>query len=89
MFCPDLQNLLKPIYDLTRKDRQFIWGQEIQSVFDEIKNRLQKTPVLHLPDGKARFDIYPDGKARFDLYSDTRKYAMGSVLYQMHNGNQS
>ena len=25
IFCPDLQKLLKPIYDLTRKDRQFIW----------------------------------------------------------------
>ena len=26
MFCPELQKLLKPIYDLTRKGRQFIWG---------------------------------------------------------------
>ena len=25
MFCPELQKLLKPIYDLTRKGRQFIW----------------------------------------------------------------
>ena len=24
MFCPELQILLKPIYDLTRKGRQFI-----------------------------------------------------------------
>ena len=52
IFCPDLKKLLKPIYDLTRKDRQFIWGQEQQSAFDEIKNRLQKPPVLHLPDGR-------------------------------------
>ena len=27
-FCPELQNLLKPIYDLTRKDCQFIWEKE-------------------------------------------------------------
>ena len=27
IFCLDLQKPLKPIYDLTRKDRQFIWGQ--------------------------------------------------------------
>ena len=26
IFCPELQKLLKPIYDLTRKGRQFIWG---------------------------------------------------------------
>ena len=28
MFCPELQKLLKPIYDLTIKGRQFIWGKE-------------------------------------------------------------
>ena len=36
MFCPELQKLLKPIYDLTRKGRQFILGKE-QEVFEEIK----------------------------------------------------
>ena len=25
LFCPELHKLLKPIYDLTRKGRQFIW----------------------------------------------------------------
>ena len=25
MFCPELQKLIKPIYDLTRKGRPFIW----------------------------------------------------------------
>ena len=41
-FCPELQKLLKPIYDLTRKDRHFIWGEEQQKAFEEIKARLQK-----------------------------------------------
>ena len=27
IFCLELQKLLKPIYDLTRKGRQFIWGK--------------------------------------------------------------
>ena len=49
IFCPELQKLLKPIYDLTRKGRQFIWGEEQQKAFDEIKHRLQRPPVLHLP----------------------------------------
>ena len=30
LFHPELQKLLKPIYDLTRKGRQFIWGEEQQ-----------------------------------------------------------
>ena len=28
IFCLKLQKLLKPIYNLTRKGRQFIWGEE-------------------------------------------------------------
>ena len=27
MFCQELQKLLKPIYNLTRKGRPFIWGK--------------------------------------------------------------
>ena len=49
MFLPELQKLLKPIYDLTRKGRQFIWEQEQQEVFEEIKRRLVKAPILHMP----------------------------------------
>ena len=28
IFCQDLQKLLKPIHDLTRRDRPFNWGQK-------------------------------------------------------------
>ena len=44
MFCPELQKLLKTIYDLTRKGRPFIWGKEQQNSFKEIKCRLIKPP---------------------------------------------
>ena len=37
MFCPELQKLLKPIYGLTGKGRSFIWGEEQQEAFEEIK----------------------------------------------------
>ena len=50
IFCPELQKVLKPIYDLTRKERHFVWGEEQQKAFKEIKGRLQRPPVLHLPD---------------------------------------
>ena len=40
MFFPELQKLLIPIYNLTRKGRPFIWGKEQQDSFDEIKCRL-------------------------------------------------
>ena len=72
----NFKNCAKPIYDLRRKGRQFIWGEEQESAFQEIKSRLQKTPVLHLTDKKGRFQ----------LYSDTSKIATGSALYQIQNG---
>ena len=57
IFCQDLQKLLKPIYDLTRKDRSFNWGHEQQTAFNEIKSRLQKPSVLHLPNNKGKFHL--------------------------------
>ena len=76
IFCPELQKLLKPIYDLTRKGRPFIWRDEQQKAFEEIKSRLQKPPVLSMPDKKGRFI----------LYSDTSKSATGGALYQVQDG---
>ena len=41
IFCPELQKLLKPIHDLTRKERPFNWGKEQQDSFEEIKSKQQ------------------------------------------------
>ena len=76
MFCPELQKLLKPIYGLTRKGRPFNCGKEQQDSFEEIKCKLMKLPVLHMPNKTGRFH----------LYSDTSKFATGSTLYQIQNG---
>ena len=77
MFCSELQKLLKPIYDLTRKGRAFNWAKEQQDSFEEVKRRLTiKPPVLHMPNKTGRFH----------LYSDTSKFATGSALYQIQNG---
>ena len=58
IFCPELQKLLKPIYDLTKKGRPLIWGDEQQKVFDEIKSRLLKPPILSMADKRGRFLSY-------------------------------
>ena len=76
LFCLELQKLLRPMYDLTRKGRQFMWGEEQQIAFNEIKGRLIKPSMLYLPDNKGRFH----------LFSDTSKFAMGHALYQIQNG---
>ena len=73
MFCLELKKPLKPIYDLTRKGKPFIWGKEQQDSFAEIKCKLMKPLVLHMPNKTGRFH----------LYSDTSKFAAGSTLYQI------
>ena len=78
IFLPDLQKLLKPIYDLTRKGRQFIWVEEQQIAFEEIKYSLVKPVVLHLPDNRGRFH----------LYSGASRFAAGSALYLIQNSKQ-
>ena len=60
MFCPELQKLLKPIYDLTRKGKPFYWGKEQQDSFEEIKHRPMRPPVLHMPNKTGRFHLYSD-----------------------------
>ena len=76
LFCPDLQKLLKPIVDLTRKDRPFMWGEAQETAFNEVKLRLKNPPVLHLPRAEGRFI----------LYSDTSIEGTGSSLWQIQEG---
>ena len=76
LFCPDLQKLLKPIVELTRKDRPFMWGEAQEKAFNEVKLRLKKPPVLHLPRAEGRFI----------LYSDTSIEGTGSSLWQIQEG---
>ena len=44
MFCPELQKLLKPIYDLTRKGIQFIWGKRATHSIQQNKAQNNETP---------------------------------------------
>ena len=69
------KKMLNTIYDLTRKGRHFIQGEEKQEAFEEIK-RLVRAPVLHMPNREGWFH----------LYSDTSKFAAGNALYQIQNG---
>ena len=73
---PRVTEIDKAIYELTKKGRPFVWGDEQQKTFDEIKSRLLKPPILSMPDRRGRFL----------LYSDTSKCATGSALYLVQDG---
>ena len=76
IFCRHLQKLLKPINDLTKKGRPFVWQEEQQQAFDTIKERMINPPILYLPK--------PGG--RFILYYDSSRTHTGSSLWQVQEG---
>ena len=73
IFYRHLQKLLKPIYDLTKKGRPFVWQEEQQQAFETIKERMINPPILYLPK--------PGG--RFILYCDSSRTHTGSSLWQV------
>ena len=51
-------------------------GKEQEEAYEDIKQRILKAPVLHMPNHEGRFH----------LYSDMGTFAAGSALYQIQNG---
>jgi hypothetical protein len=76
MYLQDLQKILIPIYELTKKSVKFKWGEAQQKAFETIKTLLTQPPVL----------MMPNTKDPFVLYSDTSSVACGAALYQLQNG---
>ena len=78
MYLPKLQEILRPLHTLTRKNTPFNWKTEHQNAFEQIKEMLVSPPVLHAPRSRGRFV----------LYSDTSRYGTGSHLMQIIDGKE-
>ena len=76
IFLKDLQTKLIPIYQLTRKGIPFVWTEECQLAFDDIKQALTNPPVL----------VMPNETGHFVLVSDTSTTGCGAALYQEQKG---
>nr|GFD46295.1 putative reverse transcriptase domain-containing protein [Tanacetum cinerariifolium] len=64
--------LALPLTKLMREGEKFVWNEEREKRFEEIKQRLVSAPVLTLPSGLGGFQIY----------SDASKKGLGFVLMQ-------
>ena len=74
-FLPKLAELLIPLYEQTKKRKYVEWTSECEENFQQIKQLLQKPPVLRMPASEGHFT----------LESDTSLYAAGGALYQKQN----
>jgi len=71
-FIEGFSTISSPLTKLTRKEVRFVWSEECEASFRELKERLTSAPVLALPSGTEGFVVY----------SDASKRGLGCVLMQ-------
>ena len=71
-FVEGFPRIAIPLTQLTRKKAKFMWTEECEKSFQELKQRLITAPVLTIPRNLEGFVIY----------SDTLKKGLGCVLMQ-------
>ncbi|GJU04375.1 putative reverse transcriptase domain-containing protein [Tanacetum coccineum] len=71
-FVEGFSRLALPLTKLMRKGEKFVWNEEREKSFEELKQRLVSAPILTLPSGTGGFQIY----------SDASKKGLGCVLMQ-------
>ncbi|GJT71507.1 putative reverse transcriptase domain-containing protein [Tanacetum coccineum] len=59
-FIKDSSNIAKPLTELTQKNNKYIWGENQESVFQLLKQKLCEAIILALPEGNDDFVIYCD-----------------------------
>ena len=71
-FIKNFAHIAAPLSELTKKQKDFVWGDKQQAAFEELKERLLNPPILR----------YPDMSADFVLMTDASGFAIGAVLGQ-------
>nr|GFB69668.1 putative reverse transcriptase domain-containing protein [Tanacetum cinerariifolium] len=63
-FVEGFSSLALPLTKLMRKGEKFVWDEEREKSFEELKQRFVSAPVLTLPSGSGRFQIYSDASKK-------------------------
>ncbi|GJR93666.1 putative reverse transcriptase domain-containing protein [Tanacetum coccineum] len=67
-----IEAIAKPLTELTQKNKKYIWGENQESAFQLLKQKLCEAPILALPEGNDDFVIYCDASHQ----------GLGAVLMQ-------
>ncbi|GJZ25198.1 putative reverse transcriptase domain-containing protein [Tanacetum coccineum] len=59
-FIEGFLKIAKPLTELTQKNKKYIWGENQESAFQLLKQKLCEAPILALPEGNDDFVIYCD-----------------------------
>ncbi|GKD89842.1 putative reverse transcriptase domain-containing protein [Tanacetum coccineum] len=64
--------IAKSLTELTQKNKKYIWGENQESAFQLLKQKLCEAPILALPEGNNNFVVYCDASHQ----------GLGAVLMQ-------
>ncbi|GJW51632.1 putative reverse transcriptase domain-containing protein [Tanacetum coccineum] len=59
-FIKDFLKITKSLTELTQKNKKYIWGEDQESAFQLLKQKLCEAPILALPEGNNDFVVYCD-----------------------------
>ena len=68
-FIEGFSKIVKPLTSLLEKGKEFVWSDECQASFEELRRWLTTTPVLAM-------------HKSFDIYCDASRQGLGCVLMQ-------
>ena len=71
-FIPDMAKTAKPLTRLLKADVPFVWDNDVQSAFENLRDTICSEPLLQ----------FPDFKQPFLVTTDASNYAVGAVLSQ-------
>src|SRR5258707_11263496 len=71
-FIRDFSDVTCPLYALTCKTQQWVWGSPEQKAFDALKKAVTSAPIL----------TFPSQSSRFCLECDASNFVTGAVLSQ-------
>ncbi|GKA26867.1 putative reverse transcriptase domain-containing protein [Tanacetum coccineum] len=71
-FIKDFSKIAKSLTELTQKNKKYIWGEDQESAFQLLKQKLCEALILALPEGNDDFVVYCDASHQ----------GLGAVLMQ-------
>lgn len=74
-FIPNLQSLITPLHDLTRKDVTFYWNKDCETIFKKCKDLIKNSPIL----------AHYDPKLPLTIVCDASPYGVGAILNVIDN----
>ncbi|GJR19957.1 putative reverse transcriptase domain-containing protein [Tanacetum coccineum] len=80
-------SLTKSLTELTQKNKKYIWGEDQESAFQLLKQKLCEAPILALPEGNDDFVVYCDASHQ-GLGAVTFLYGTKCTVFTDHKSLQ-